>query len=221
MPFTFTEDKYMKNNNKERSWQALPLAKLTVVCALLLGTLPYAAEANVCRKAKARPPCVDSTDVRPNSLTGISIMDNSLTGTDVQDNSLTATDQADEAGADFVSDDQLFNNVGANVILRSVTITAPTAGQVIVSASGSTDFDDTAAVETMTCSITTGVNVNGHEIYAWEDTANSGVNLMPLAGTRGFVVAAGSTTFNFVCSGSGTVDMYNPSLTAIFVPTAY
>ena len=198
-----------------------PTASILFVCALLIGAMHSTAEANVCRKAKVRPPCVDSTDVRPNSLTGISIVDNSLTSTDVQDNSLTATDQADEAGADFASDDQFFNNVGVNVILRSVTITAPTAGQVIVSASGSSDFDDTAAVETMTCSITTGVNVDSHEIYAWEETANSGVNLMPLAGTRGFVVAAGSTTFNFVCSGSGTVDMYNPSLTAIFVPTAY
>jgi hypothetical protein len=220
MPFTFTEDKYMKKNNKERSWQALPLAKLTVVFTLLLGTLPNLAEANVCKKARFKAPCVDSTDVRPNSLTGISIVDNSLTSTDVQDNSLTATDQADEAGADFASGDQLFDLTGSAAIVRSVIITAPTAGRVIVNANGSLGFGN-AAIEFVDCSITTDATVDDTHVIRTREVAVASYGHVPFAATRGFVVAAGSTTFNLVCDGPNTVHVDDSSLTAIFVPTAY
>jgi hypothetical protein len=189
-----------------------PTASILFVCALLIGAMQGTAEANVCKKTRVKAPCVDSRDVSPNSLTGITIVDNSL----------TAADQADEAGADFASGEQVVNNVGSNLIVRSVTITAPTAGQVIVNASGVFDFDDNAAVESMTCSITTDAFVDfSHEIAGTEGAPNSGER-MPFAGTRGFLVAAGSTTFNLVCTtGSGTMDVIDTSLTAIFVPTAY
>jgi hypothetical protein len=221
MPFIFNEDKFMKIYDKEHSLQAFPLVKLTVVSALLLGTMASTAEANVCRKAKARPPCVESLDVRPNSITGISIVDNSLTGADVQDNSLTATDQADEAGADFASGEQTFFLTGSAAIVRSVIITAPTAGRVIVNANGSLGYGSTAAIENVDCSITTGVTVDDSHVIRTREQAAASYDHVPFAATRGFVVAAGSTTFNLVCNGPTTIHIDDSSLTAIFVPTAY
>ncbi len=45
---------------------------------------------------------------------------------------------------------------------------------------------------------------------------------MPFAGTRGFFVGAGTTTFRLVCDEStGDVTVFDTQLTAIFVPTLY
>ena len=200
------------NTIKDHFKFATPIATVPFIFALLIGSMLNTAEAGVCGRLGARANCVDSRDVKNNSLIGL----------DIKDDSLTALDLKDEAGADFASGDQLVTNVGTNVILRSVTITAPTAGQVIVNANGVFDFDDAAAIESMDCSITTGTVLDStHAIEGEESAVDSGINFMPFAGTRGFVVASGSTTFNLVCTGSGTVDINDTSLTAIFVPTAY
>ena len=232
----------MKNNNKECSWKVLPLAKLTVVCVLLLGTLPGIAEAGVCGRLHVRPPCVNSVDVRPNSLTGIHIVDNSLTGadildnslttadildnsltsTDVQDNNLTGTDLADEAGADFDSADQEFPLTTTDQVVRSVAITAPKPGQVIISTSGYFYFPSGATIDVGRCAITTGTTVDfTHLIIAGESIA-SAMAWVPFGATRGYTVAAGTTIFNLVCNTfSGTVNLGDPNLTAIYVSTQY
>jgi hypothetical protein len=219
------------NTMKDHFKFAGPLASIPLVCVLLIGAMPNAAEAGVCGRLGAKANCVNSRDVKDNSLTSIDILDNSLTSTDIQDNSLTATDvqddsltatdQKDEAGADFAGGGQFFGLTGGNDIIRSVTITAPTAGRVIANASGSSHFSDNATFESMSCSITTGVVIDTPNISASEATAASGITDMPFGVTRGFIVAAGSTTFNLVCNGSNTVFIHNSSLTAIFVPTAY
>ncbi|CAG7857285.1 hypothetical protein MCAMS1_02054 [biofilm metagenome] len=174
---------------------------LALATALMLALTANIAKAGVCGRLGSGANCVNSRDIK--------------------DNNLKAIDLKDEAGADFASGNQSVANVGSNVIVRSVTITAPAAGQVIVNASGVFDFDDLAAIESMTCSITTDSVVdNTHAIQGTEGAADAGER-MPFAGTRGFVVAAGSTTFNLVCSGSGLMDVHDTSLTAIFVPTTY
>ena len=188
-----------------------PTTSILFVCALLIGAMQGTADANVCKKAKARPPCVDSRDVQANSISGISIVDNSL----------TATDQSDEAGADFAGGSQFFDLTGGYDIVRSVTITAPTAGRVIVNASGSSHFDSSTTLENMACSITTGLVLDTPNISVSEFATNSGLTDIPFGLTRGFVVPAGSTTFNLVCIGTSTMFIHASSLTAIFVPTAY
>jgi hypothetical protein len=205
----------------------------TMGLALVVAGMPGTAEADVCRRVDARAGCVNSrdvrnnsltgTDVRDDSLTGADVADNSLTGADVADNSLTAADLNDEAGADFASGDQTVALTITDQTVRSVTITAPTTGHVIVSASGFFQFGD-AQPDIGQCSITTGAALdNTHLISAGE--SNQGADSLltvPFGATRGFVVAAGSTTFNLVCNEpSGTVSVLDTSLTAIFVPGAY
>ena len=134
----------------------------TMGLALVVAGMPGTAEADVCRTVGSGAGCVNSRDVRTNSLTGADVRDNSLTGGDVADNSLTGADVADnsltgadvtdnsltaadlndEAGADFASGDQTVALTFADQTVRSVTITAPTTGRVIVSASGSFLFED-------------------------------------------------------------------------------
>ena len=216
-----------------RNLRVKTIVSATMGLALVVAGMPGTAEADVCRRVDARAGCVNSRDVRTNSLTGedvrdnsltaADVADNSLTGADVTDNSLTAADLNDEAGADFASGDLLVALTITDQTVRSVTITAPTTGRVIVSASGSFQFEDNQP-DIGQCSITTEAALDPtHLISAGE--SNQGADTLftvPFGATRGFVVAAGSTTFNLVCNEpSGTVSVLDPSLTAIFVPGAY
>ncbi len=195
----------------------------TMGLALVVAGMPGTAEADVCGTVGSRAGCVNSRDVKNNSLTGADVADNSLTGADVADNSLTAADLNDEAGADFASGDQTVALTITDQTVRSVTITAPTPGLVIVSASGSFLFQD-SNVDSGQCSITTGAALDNTHLFSAEEASATPDAMLsvPFAATRGFVAAAGSTTFNLVCNEpSGTVSVNDTSLTAIFVPGAY
>ncbi len=188
-------------NTIKQKKSATTLAKLVLLSALAISALATVAEAAVCGRLGAKPNCVNSRDVK--------------------DDNLTAIDLKDEAGADFASGDQDFLLTSGTDVVRSVTVTAPTAGQVMVNASGSFLFGDTAAFEAVACSITTDAAVdNTHRFRAVEATASAYFR-MPFAATRGFVVPAGSTTFNLACNGTTTVHIEDSSMTAIFVPTVY
>ncbi len=129
-------------------------------------------------------------------------------------------DIIDEAGSDFAS--------GANVSLTSsnktvetVIITAPISGRVIVNASGYFNFT-TSGADTGRCSITTGTTVDFAHLIIGEDDGGSVMSFMPFAGTRGFSVGAGSTTFRLVCNRyAGGISIGDPHMTAIFTSTGY
>jgi hypothetical protein len=136
---------------------------------------------------------------------------------------LTRFSIVDEAGGDFAaSSDNEEEVTGTDEIVKSVSITAPTSGKVIVNASGYFRFGSTSTVDGGRCSITTGSTVDfGHLIIADENQANT-MDYNPFAATRGFNVSAGTTTFRLVCdSFSGTVRIGDPTMTAIYVPTTY
>lgn len=122
-------------------------------------------------------------------------------------------------GADYVSGDQNLSLTALDQTVRTVAVTAPKAGHVVVNASGYFDHG-TGDVFTPRCTITTGTAVDfAHLIIARLDATT---RFMPFAGTRGFPVGAGTTNFRLVCntfSGTGTVA--DTSLTAIFVPNRY
>ena len=81
-------------------------------------------------------------------------------------------------------------------VVRSLNITAPTAGTVILNASGYFAFPDTSTLDAARCSITTGTAVDfSHLIVFGENTAN-GMSHVPFGATRGFSVAAGTHTIN-------------------------
>jgi hypothetical protein len=134
-----------------------------------------------------------------------------------------ADDLIDGAGMDWTSGDQSFTLSTSPSVVRSVAITNPISGYVLVNASGYF-FWTSSGYDRARCSITKGTTIDlTHLIYASDHgdtlTVNSGT---PFAATRGYSVSAGTNIFNLVCDitvGSGEV--HDSSLTAVFFPTRY
>ena len=103
----------------------------------------------------------------------------------------------------------------AEEVVRSVTLTAPLAGVVIVN-STATASEDTAG-NYVACSITTGTSLDNSFLQAWESPGVNG-RYAQLAGTRGLGVTAGEIlTVNLVCESSDPAAILDSALTAIFV----
>jgi hypothetical protein len=104
-------------------------------------------------------------------------------------------------------------------VVRSVTLTAPVAGTVIVN-STATAFEGTAG-DDVRCSITAGTTIDSAFNQQWASSGLGDGSVAQLAGTRGFDVTAGQTlTVNLVCAHGGTsgaLTILDSALTAIFV----
>ncbi len=126
------------------------------------------------------------------------------------------------AGADYAGGDQNFTLGPANSVVRSVTITAPAAGRVIVNASGYFDFNDAVGLDAGRCSITTGLAVDFSNLIIAGERTGTAMNWVPFAGTRGFNVGPGNTTFRLVCNEfDGDIEVEDTQLTATWVPRSY
>jgi hypothetical protein len=107
-----------------------------------------------------------------------------------------------------------------NEVVRSVSLTAPAAGTVIVNSTANA-WEPTMG-DAVACSITAGTSLDLAFQQVWQ-SPGAGViaAFAQLAGTRGFDVTAGQTlTVNLVCrhSGlSGSSLILDSALTAIFV----
>jgi hypothetical protein len=108
-------------------------------------------------------------------------------------------------------------------VVRSVSVTPPTAGTVIVNSSASA-YEGTAGVG-VACSITDAETMDWDYEQYWIGSGFGSSDLGQLAGTRGFPVT-GDTSFtaNLVCvrvglTEGGLTPLYDSSLTAIFIPT--
>jgi len=167
------------------------------------------------------PRPVPSGGIAPASITNIQIANNAVTSANVVNGSLTNADLADGPRANFASGDQEVDMTGVDTVYRSVTLTIPAAGRVVVSASAYFDFNDASAtVELARCSITTGTVLDGAHLMLSSDNGatDAGNVFSQAAGTRGFVVGPGAFTVNFVCSEfSGNIQIQDSSLTAIFI----
>jgi len=106
----------------------------------------------------------------------------------------------------------------AALVVRSVSLTAPVAGTVIVNSTATAQ--EPTAGDQVGCSIITGPFLDGAFLQLWESPGADG-DFAQLAGTRGFDVTAGQTlTVNLVCrhfGTSGTSIIRDSALTAIFV----
>ena len=225
---------------------ALPLA-----FALSLGAAPQSAEAGVCKKLGFSKKCVVRGDIKKNAINSSRVKDGSLTGVDLLDGSigaadlgadsvgaseiatgavgasevangsLTADDLADEAGTDYSSGGANPNLAVTPDTILSVTITAPSAGHVIVNTSGYFFYDTNGGAATY--SITTGATVDlAFEIRTQVIGTATDTEFTPFAGTRGFAVSAGSTIFNLVCvENIPNVAVRDAVLTAMYFPTLY
>jgi hypothetical protein len=135
------------------------------------------------------------------------------------------TSMVDEAGMDYAGGNQEFQlSTGVDQTVRSVTITAPRAGYVVVNASGFFRFYGTEDDYVM-CSITESTlmdNYNNFYCHQNSNIINRWYPATPFASTRGFSVTSGSHTYRLVCKEVyGNVFVQDSSITAIYVPTRY
>jgi hypothetical protein len=118
--------------------------------------------------------------------------------------------------------------LGGNLVVRSVTLQVPSAGQVMVNASGLFGFTvGSGFYVTGWCSITTGAAVEtAHYMYASIVSPNTVQNL-PFAGTRVYAATPGPFTVHLVCTaasnlavapGFSILTLQTAGLTALFVP---
>ncbi len=104
-------------------------------------------------------------------------------------------------------------------VVRSVSLTAPSAGTVIVTSTANA-YEITAG-EAVWCSITTGTEIDVYFLQVWESGSDGSTG--QLAGTRGFNVESGLFTANLVCvahlgGGNEASDIFDSAMTAIFIP---
>jgi hypothetical protein len=165
------------------------------------------------------PRPVATGGIAPASITNVQIANNTVTSTNILDGSITSVDILDGARSAFNSATG-FTAIpaGPPLNLRSVTITAPAPGRVIVYASGFFEFQS-AALDGARCEITTSATTidNNFALYGAEGSALAAMLWEPFGTTRGFNVPAGSTTFNLLCDRvAGTVGFWRPHITAIY-----
>jgi hypothetical protein len=162
---------------------------------------------------------VPSGGLAPASVTMIQMAPNSVGTSQVLDGSLRAADFSDRPLADYSGGNQTVPLTFTIWEIRSVTLSLPAAGMVIVNASGyfsleSIDFDS------VKCSITTGsVIEDAYAIRADDAGHNDGRPYLPFGATRGYLLgAAGTFTVRLLCTkNAGTVSVRDTNLTALFV----
>jgi len=110
----------------------------------------------------------------------------------------------------------------ADTVVRSVSLTPPSAGTVI--ANSTTAVSEPTAGHGVLCSITTGTALDQTHRQEWESGGVPGYTGQ-LAGTRGFAVTGGTPfTANLVCRHYGggmseTSSLLDSAMTAIFTPS--
>lgn len=158
-------------------------------------------------------------DLGNNAITSQKVRNSSLTGSDLAPDSVPADDLSNEAGGDFdvnpTTAQQAFT-LGSADVYRSFELTAPSAGQVILNASGV--FSGTGVGN---CSISKDALVDPKTTTIGVVNSAS-ISSVPFAITWGESVTAGSQTWNLVCEATVfTPSIINPALTGVFVPTRY
>ena len=102
--------------------------------------------------------------------------------------------------------------------VRSIVLSAPSDGLVIVNASGTFNIMSGEA----RCSITTGTGTAALDFDALFRSSSEGNERAAWGATRFFNQSAGSETYNLVCDEFlGATFVEDTQLNAIFVPTLY
>jgi hypothetical protein len=166
----------------------------------------------------ATPRPLPSGGIRPASITNVHMANNAVTSANIVDASITSVDILDAPRAQFAGGDQLLPLTVNAAVVRSINITAPTAGTLIVNASGHFFFPDQTTLDVARCSITTGTEIDFSHLIAFAENTTDAMIYIPFGATRGFSVAAGMHTINLVCEEAyGDTAVGDSELTAIFV----
>jgi hypothetical protein len=162
------------------------------------------------------PGSITTTQIAAAAVTNAQMANNAVTGANVVDGSLTTADVLGAPRANSVSGDQDVPVGFSDAVYRTLTLTAPTSGRMLVTSSGYFDFGALTA-DGVRCSISAGTSVDyTHLIIASE--AAAGASYLPFSSTRSFNVTAGSFTVNLVCNQvQGAPRVGDSTLTAIFI----
>lgn len=160
--------------------------------------------------------------IKKNSIKAAAIKSGAVTADKLADRAVNADKLADAAkptGADAVYD--AGPNLGAEAVITSVEITAPSNGYIIATFSGWLQF--TAGDAIASCNVTTGTTVENLHYIRVEGEAGGPDERDDIGQTRMFPATEGANTINLVCIkiGAGTIAMQNVNMTAFFVPTQY
>jgi len=163
---------------------------------------------------------VGTAEIAASAVGSNEVQDNSLTGADIANDSLSNLDINNEAGADYtiLSGTNNFLLGASDVTVRTVTITAPTSGFVIASASG---YFFRSGVDADGACVITLLGNSSESSFIFVGNVSADTPRMPFGATRGFNVPSGNTTFSLICNSSIGIRVINPVMTALFVPTLY
>lgn len=164
------------------------------------------------------PRTVSATGLAAASITNVLIAPNAVTTNNITDATVTTADLASPPQAAFAEGGGIFDLTSTPSVVRSVSITAPSAGRVLVNAQGL--FGLNAGTQDYAgCGITTGTTVEIDRFTFMSEATAAAMVFVPFGASRGFNVSAGATTFNLVCYElGGSVNVQYPNMTAIFVP---
>ena len=147
------------------------------------------------------------------------IATNGVASSEVSNSSLYDVDLADEAGMDFSFANESERVYYVDEIIRSVYLTAPTSGYVVIMASGTWDryYSGTGR-----CSITTGTAITA---YVVEATLSS-IDKVPFSVLWSGTKSAGTTRYNLVCDFNSASIAYwsyikDAEMAVMFFPTRY
>ena len=167
------------------------------------------------------PRPVPLSGLAPASVTNIQIANNAVNSSNVIDASITTADLASPPQLQFLPTLSSGGTLTASATtIRTIALTAPSPGRVMVTVSGNFQIASTVANDVAQCSLTTqtGIDFSGRV----EGRTNYvGTTYVPFSITRVFVVAAAGTfTANFNCLelGTGNIIPYEIQTTALFVP---
>lgn len=165
------------------------------------------------------PNSVTTVQIAAAAVTSAKIAADAVTGVNVADGSLTVADLLDAPRAAFAGGPQVLTLTPTPVVARTVTLTVPANGTVIVNASGWFSFNDTTATrEAAVCSITTTNAMETMRFASSDGSTTVGDQADAFAATRGFAVTPGTFTVNLVCfEFAGNVLLLDTSMTAMFV----
>lgn len=110
----------------------------------------------------------------------------------------------------------------ASTIL-SVDVDAPARGYVVATANGYIQFHGVAD-NIAECNVTTGATIEAEHRLRATGRGNSGDSSRAvMSQSRVLPVAAGKTTFNFVCqrTAAESVSIFSVDMTGLFVPKRY
>lgn len=166
------------------------------------------------------PRPLPASGLAPGIITTAELAPGAVTGAKVADGSLTSADILDEPRAAIVGSLQQLALLTTPLTVRTISLTAPAGGRVIVNASvqgsaGSASTDDLGE-----CWIG-GTTNQSPPIRFGEAAANaaSTAQIFPIGLTFGFSVASGPFTATLVCRAlAGTVSVANSTMTAMYFP---